>query len=201
LIEKKSLPEVEWQVLPRSRPCEILLTATNDPPLSSIFTTKATTPSLPSLPTSQTPTNLSLTKIHNRTSSQKNPNETLTTTPASKKKSPESDENRQMLVPYSPKQRMPERERARNGRKPAGNRRIRRARTRKLYRFEEEPENRAGFRRKLNQNGRERDRKEASRFLEEGGRILREMKGPVWDCDFKKCDFKNSDFKKCDLKT
>jgi hypothetical protein len=35
-----------------------------------------------------------------------------------------------MLVRYSPKKRMPEKERARNGPKPAGNRRIRRSRTR-----------------------------------------------------------------------
>lgn len=34
---KNELPEVEWYVLLRSRPCEILLTATNEPPLSSIF--------------------------------------------------------------------------------------------------------------------------------------------------------------------
>jgi hypothetical protein len=36
-IRENEIPEVEWHVLPRSRPCEILLTATNEPPLSSIF--------------------------------------------------------------------------------------------------------------------------------------------------------------------
>jgi hypothetical protein len=60
---------------------------------------------------------------------------------------------------------MPERERAKKRSKTCQKSRNQKNKNAKLYSFEEEPENRVRILRKLNQNGRERDRNGASRFL------------------------------------
>jgi hypothetical protein len=135
---------------------------------------KATTPLLPSLPTSQTPTNLSLTRIHNRTSSQKILKK-LWQRLLQVKITRIGRKPRDARSVQSEKENAGERtgKKRSETRRKSQNSKIKNA---KLYRSEEEPEkNRARFRQKLNHNGRERDRNGASRFLEERGRILREM--------------------------